>query len=272
MKLGKEPTLAVVTVTVALSALMPAFGQTTAQSHTSRVASSSASKGMAAIDQAARNSKYLFVFFWKTNDDQTQRMLGVFETAKQGMAEVAATAAIQITNPTERPIVDKFGVSRAPMPLVLAIAPNGAVTRGFPIKFTEEKLREAIVSPCTAQCLKALQDRKLVLLCVQNEKTEFSQAAWQGVQAFKADTRFTKATEVVSLNPADRNEASFLNMLKVDPQTPHAVTLLMAPPGTTLAQFSGPVTKDEIVTTIASAQSVCGPGGSCGPGGCGPKR
>ena len=29
---------------------------------------------------------------------------------------------------------------RAPMPLVLAIAPNGAIMGGFPTKFTEEAL------------------------------------------------------------------------------------------------------------------------------------
>ena len=50
--------------------------------------------------------------------------------------------------------MDKFGVSRAPMPLVLALAPNGAITKGFPIKFDEKQLREGFVSPCTAKCLK----------------------------------------------------------------------------------------------------------------------
>ena len=52
------------------------------------------------------------------------------------------------------------------MPLVLAVAPNGAITGGFPLKLTEQDVAGAFVSPGTAGCLKAMQARKLVLLCV----------------------------------------------------------------------------------------------------------
>src|SRR5208283_2699955 len=58
-------------------------------------------------------------------------------------------------------------LSRAPMPLVLAVAPNGAVTGAIPLKLTEAQVGQAFVSPIAAQCLKAVQSRKLVLLCVQ---------------------------------------------------------------------------------------------------------
>ena len=54
-------------------------------------------------------------------------------------------------------IVDKYGVSRSPMPLVLAIAPCGAITKGFTKTFDEDQLRTAFVSPCTAECMKALK-------------------------------------------------------------------------------------------------------------------
>ena len=90
-------------------------------------------------------------------------MYGVFQSAMKKWTESTDSIGVQITDPNEKPVVDKFGVSRAPMPLVLALAPNGAITKGFPIKFDEKQLREGFVSPCTAKCLKALQDRKLVL-------------------------------------------------------------------------------------------------------------
>ena len=166
-------------------------------------------------------------------------------------------------------MVDKFGVSRAPMPLVLALAPNGAITKGFPIKFDEKQLREGFVSPCTAKCLKCLQDRKLVLLCVQNEKTQFTQVAMTAAQSFKADARFAKATEIVTLNPEDQAEAAFLQDLKVDPRTPQAVTVLLAPPGQPVASFVGAVTKDQIVAKVQAGPCA---GGKCGPGGCCPPR
>ena len=104
-----------------------------------------------------------------------------------------------VADPAEKPIVDKFGVRGAPMPLVLAIAPTGAATRAFPKQFDEAQFQQAFVSPCTAKCMRAIQDRHLILLCVQNGKTQFNQEAMQGVEAFKADPQYAKGTEVVTL-------------------------------------------------------------------------
>jgi hypothetical protein len=221
------------------------------------------------MDAAARNNKYLFVFFWKENDKQSGTMYGVFQTAMNKWAESTDSIGIQITDPSEKPVVDKYGLSRAPMPMVLALAPNGAVTKGFPITFDENQLQQGFVSPCTATCLKCLQEQKLVLLCIQNEKTPFSQIAWSGVQEFKADARFAKATEIVVLNPDDRAETPLLRDLKVDPRTPQTVTVVLAPPGQPVASFVGAVTKDQIVAKIQAGPCA---GGQCGPGGCGAQK
>ena len=94
--------------------------------------------------------------------------------------------AIQVTDPAEKPIVDKFTLRGAPMPLVLAIAPTGAATRAFPKQFSEAQLQQAFVTPCQAKCMKVIQDQRMILICVQNSKTQFNQEAMQGVKAFKS--------------------------------------------------------------------------------------
>ena len=160
----------------------------------SMAASPQVSRGMAAIENAARSNKYLFIFFWKQNDQNTGAMFQKYKEVMPKMADRADPLVIHVADPAEKPIVDRFDVSRAPMPLVVALAPNGAITKGCPVKFDEKQLREAFVSPCTAACMKALQNRKLVLLCVQNHKTQFNQVALRGVQEFQADARFARAT------------------------------------------------------------------------------
>lgn len=230
------------------------------------------SKGMAAIENAAENNRYLFIFFWKDTNEHARDMYSVFHSAMAKMAQSADSIGIQTTDPSEKPVVDKFGVDRAPMPLVVALAPNGAITKGFPVKFTEQQLQEAFVSRCTEQCMKALQDRKLVLLCVQNGTTQFNQVALRGVRDFKTDARFAEATEVVMLNPGDRTETTFLEGLQVSPRTDKAVTILLAPPGSPIARFEGPVTKEQLVAKVAAAKSGPCADGKCGPGGCGPKK
>ncbi|MBL7039968.1 MAG: hypothetical protein ISR77_15125 [Pirellulaceae bacterium] len=247
----------------------PLIGQTGPEH---RVAAKT-SPATSALNTAARNGKYLFVFFWKENDRQTQTMYGVFKSAAPKIAESATAISVNTNDAREKPIVDRFGVSRAPMPLVLALAPNGAVTKGFPVRFTEEQLlHDAFVSPGTAKCLKALQDRKLVLLCVQNQGTQFSQAAMQGVMGFKSKAQLGSATEIVMVDPSDANEASFLQSLEVDPRTANAVTVLLAPPGRPVAKFVGPVNTDDIVAKVTASQSACGPGGCCPGGQCGPQK
>jgi hypothetical protein len=243
-----------------------------AASPISRADAAGASRGLAAVAQAEQTSRYLFIFFWKQDDAQSQRMFGVLQGFLKRMPNGVDSIGIQATDPNEQAIVEKFGVSRAPLPLVLALAPNGAVTKGIPAPFTEQDLEQAFVSRGVAESLKALQERKLVLLCVGNQRMRDLPAALQAAQQFQADARFAKSAQVVTLDPDDQSEASFLRDLQVDPRSPTVTTVVLAPPGQPVARFAGPVSKEQIVAKIAAAQSSACPGGSCGPGGCGPKR
>ncbi len=226
--------------------------------------------GMAAMEEAARAKKYLFAFFWKTDNEQTAAMKKVFDGAVKKAADRAQPVAIRVDDPAERGIVAKFALDRAPMPLALAIAPTGAVMGGFPQKFSEAQLLDAFGTPCTEKTMKALQDGKLVFLCVQNGSTQANEEALKGVTEFKADARYAEATEVVILDPTDSAEAAFLADLKIDRQTPEAVTAFLVPPGAVVAEFKGATSKDELIAALQKANTGCGPGG-CGPGGCAPK-
>ncbi len=225
----------------------------------------------ALMDEAAKANKYLFAFFWKTESDQTTAMKKVFEDAVAKISDRATAAIVQVTDPAEKEIVEKFTLDRAPMPLALAIAPNGAIMGGFPNEFTEEALVNSFGSRSTEKCMKSVQDGKLVFLCVQNAATTLNAEALQGVQDFKAEAQYANVTEIVKLDPADSAEASFLSDLKIDPQTKVAVTAFLAPPGAVIAEFEGATKKDDLIATLVKASSACGPGGSCGPGGCGPR-
>lgn len=235
------------------------------------VAAANQETAMQRLEQAAAENKYLFAFFWKTDNEQTGAMKKVFGEAVAKISERAASAIILVTDPAEEEIVNKFGLDRAPMPLALAIAPNGAVMGGFPNEFTVEALLGALGSPATEKCTKCLQNGKLVFLCVQNASTKSNEEALQGVRDFKAEAQYADLTEIVKLDPADSAEASFLGDLKVDPQTKVAITAFIAPPGVVVAEFEGPTEKNQLIAALQQAGSACGPGGSCGPSGCGPQ-
>jgi hypothetical protein len=221
--------------------------------------------GMPAVEKARQNKKYLFALFWKEKDEHLAALKTVLEKAMAKVADRADSVVVDVTEPAEGPIVDKFDLDRAPMPLVLVLAPNGAITGGFPKKFAEKDLLDAFATPCCERCMKALQDKKLVFVCVQNEATKSNAAAMQGVRDFQADPQYREVTEVVTLNPADKAEAAFLADLKIDSKTAEAVTALLAPPGSVVAEFKGQTTKKDLVAAIQKVGSDCCPGGACGP-------
>jgi len=246
-------------------AVMLGFGLTTDAKAASPTEGSapSASRATAALKTAAKHDKYLFIFFFDKEDAQTSTMKAVFQKAMAKMTDRADSMTINVMDPAEKPIVDKFRARGAPMPLVLAIAPTGAATKAFRKKFAEAQLQQAFVTPCTAKCMRAIQYRHSILLCVQNGKTQFNKEAMEGAKAFKADPKYTKGTEIIMLNPADKAEQRFLKDLQVDPKTTRAVTVLVMPPGAPVARFTGAVTKDDITDAVTAAQSSCGPGCNC---------
>jgi hypothetical protein len=234
-----------------------------AASPSERAASASTSRAATALEAAAKENKYLFIFFFAGQDTHTGAMNGVFQTAMTKMTDRANAITIHVADPAEKPIVDQFGVRGAPMPLVLAIAPTGAATRAFPKSFNEAQFQQAFVSPGTAKCMKVIQDQRMILICVQNDKTQFNQEAMQGVKAFKTNSAYGKATEIVMLDPADKAEQRFITDLQVDPRSTTAITVLVTPPGAPVAHFAGPVSEQQITAKVKEAEAGCGANCSC---------
>jgi hypothetical protein len=231
------------------------------------------SQAHAAMDRAAASQKYVFLFFWKEQNPQTDKAWKVLQPAVAHMADSAEVVSIQVTNPAEKQIVDRYDASRFPMPTVLAIAPCGAITKAFIKPFDENQLRSAFVSPCTQLCLKALQSRKLVLCCVVDQaRPQDPVMIPQAAADFKADAQYGPATEIVLVNARDVNEAAFMKDFQVDPGSPKPVIVFLAPPGAMIGKFNGAATKQQLVAQLVSAQSNPCAGGKCGPNGCGPKK
>lgn len=230
---------------------------------------SAAENGMDAIQNASKENKYLFIFFYKEMNEKTIQLQKIFDQTMQKLGEQSRSIKVKSTDPAEKPIIDRFNLKRSPMPFVLVLAPNGAITGGFS-SFTEDQLMGAFTSAGAAQCLKGLQEKKLVLLCLQNDQTINNEDALRGVNDFKADERFSNATEVVVINPADKNEQKFLNQLSIDTHSNQATTVLISPPAEIIGTYQGPTSKDKILADLQKASSCCCGPGCCCPGGCCP--
>ncbi|WP_417377410.1 hypothetical protein [Gimesia maris] len=227
-------------------ALLSAFLTTGYSAH-------AASPGEQSVAAAAQNNQFAFVMFYRGNDAATQAMHGAIKSALAERSD-AAIVPVQISNPAEQVLVKKFDATRVPMPAVAVLAPNGAVCSVFPQKVTGQQLTAAIVSPGQASCLKALQDKKIVVLCAQpTASTEIP----VGVRQFQADKLYANRTEVVSVLASDPNEAKFLSQLRVPTNQPAPVVAFMAPPGVMVGVFNGHITHSELAQKLAAAGKCC---------------
>lgn len=204
--------------------------------------------------QAAAEGKTIYLVFYRSWDAAAQAVGQAVKTHADKHAGRATWAAVGITDPAQKALVDKYQVGRAPMPLVLGVHPNGAITGVFQKPMTEAEFVQTLVSPANAECMKGLQANRLVLLCVQ---TAAQQPVPQGVKDFQADPHFGQRTQVLTVQLKDPNEASFFAHLQIDPQTAAPVTVFMAPPGVLVGRFPPTASKAELSQALHKAGKCC---------------
>jgi len=216
-------------------------------------AEAKASPGASAVKQAAAANKHLYLFFYSEDDQATQTVRKSFEAVMAKMTGVAQWIALRRDDPAEGALADRFQLQTFPMPLVVVLAPNGVVAGGGLAEYMpEEKLRAAIASPCQQRFLKALQEKKAVVLCAYDKNVTSDDPAMKAVSEFKADAANAGAVEVVRIDPADAAEAGFLKQLEVDPKG-GLTTIILAPGQVLLGKLSGPVTKEMLTAALKSA-------------------
>src|SRR4029078_5070805 len=91
--------------------------------------------------------KFRFILFWKENNAATQKMTEALKRAVTERSQRAEWISVNVNDGAQRPIVDRYHVERAPMPMVLCVAPNGAITGGITRQITDEVIEKALVTP-----------------------------------------------------------------------------------------------------------------------------
>lgn len=217
-----------------------------------------------AFKRASAEGKHLFILFFESDDAATQAACKTLDTVTAQLADKALQIAVKKDAPEETALTDRFGIRAAPLPLVLVLAPNGAVTLGCTGQgITAEKLRAGIASPTHQKCLKALQDGKVAILFVCRKSEPDDGPALRGMHELGSDPTYSKAVEIVRVDPSDGAETAFLKRLNIDPNA-DLTTLVLVPPMSLLKRFTGAVTKESLTDALKTASLGCG----CGPGGC----
>jgi hypothetical protein len=213
-----------------------------------------ASKAEHALEAAARQGKYTFLLFHRSQDAATEAMAQRLTKSVAGREEQVSMAYVNVAEPGEKAIIEKFGVNRAPLPLTLAIAPNGAITGVFQ-KLSADAVEQAIVTPAMMESMKALQEGKIVLVCVHPTARS---AVPQAVLGIEKHPHYKGRTTVISLLASDPAESKFLAQMKIGAASVRDVTTaVLAPPGVLVEKFGATATSYEIDAALVKAGKCC---------------
>lgn len=236
----------------AFAVLAPTFVM--AQARNAAPAAAPASKAQATLEQASKEGKTTFLMFFKQQDAASNAMAATLKEGLTDKTDRAAVAYVQITNPAEQALVTKFDVARAPMPMIIALAPNGAMTGMFSQKVTAEKLDDAFVTPTMMFVMKNLQENKLVLVTVQGSAKAPAPVA---IKDFQSDPHFKDRIVTIGMTAADPLEGKFVGQMQIDPRAKVTHTILLAPPGVMVGKFDAVASKNDIAAALAKAGKCC---------------
>lgn len=231
--------------------------------------SNAASNAEAAIQAAAKQNRYIFVTFYKSKDSASKSMLANMKSIQGKYANRADFVSVDAGDKANKAIMSRYGADRSPMPLTIVLAPNGAVTAGFPKQIKNNDMSSVFVSDGMASVLKVLQGGNLAAVCIQNSRTKHNKDSLEAAQGLKNNAQFRGAVEIVKIDPSDRGESQFMKQCKVDTASTDAQIVIIAPPGRVVGKFGGTVTANVMAASLVKSLGGGCSGGSCGPGGCG---
>jgi competence protein ComGC len=217
---------------------------------------------MEAIESANKSGLVVFLVITDPGNANTQKALDI---ANQAHEKYVKSEVIQMnrSDAANKDLVAKYGVSNAPLPLILVIASNGVVTGGYPsYQATADLLLKVIPSPVKADVMSALSKGKSVFLVVSRknmtEKNEVMNTCAQ------ACIEMQNNAKLIALDLDDQKEKSFMTELKIDQSITSPQTFVINPKGQITGTFNDDVNTTELVASAKKlpAATGCCPGGS----------
>ncbi|NLD99683.1 MAG: hypothetical protein GX640_07390 [Fibrobacter sp.] len=103
-----------------------------------------ATTAKSAIEEASKAGQFLFLIFYEADDAQFSAIKKDVEDFKKSTAKKIVLYNAKVSDPANKEITEKYDIQISQTPLLLVIAPNGAVAGGYPGTVTAEQLNQSI--------------------------------------------------------------------------------------------------------------------------------
>ncbi len=221
-------------------------------------------------DIAAASGKTVFVLVTEpgaAGSEEARSLVG------QVMAKVPSSQLVEVNraDAANAAFIAQYRLLAAPVPLVIVIAPNGALGGGMPTaQATTELIAKLVPTPKKAEALKALQSGKAVFVTASRK----GMAEEGGVMSACAAAcgQMAGKSAALQLDMDDPSEQVFMQELKLNPQATQPITVVINTQGQITGAFNGPVEVGSLVQAATKKAGGCCPGGATSSAGCGPTK
>jgi hypothetical protein len=212
-----------------------------------------------AIADASAAGQFLCLVFYETKDASFTAMSSSIETFIKTSTKNILVYNAKVGDPANQEVQDRYFVTKGDLPMLLVIAPNGAITGGSPKTVTADQLTQfTAFSDLMLKVVKPLQEQKVVLVALQNASTRFNTDSWAGVNAFANDTNYKKFVAAVKADPTATGSQDFIKQCQLIPPILQATVVVLIPPGKIAKVLTGKTTKDDILKSLQACKAGSG--------------
>lgn len=209
------------------------------------------------LKEAARRGRYVFFFFHRRGSKPSEEMAKVIRKAKRSLKDRADFHFVELSDAARAAAVRRFKVRGEPVTVV--VAPGGAVSAYIRGPAPIEALERAIVSPGMAGVLRAIQEQRVVFLCVLGKRSRW--AAESLAAAKRMEAALEGIASVVVVDPADQREKDLLLRCGAPTDGKVARIVVIGPGGVVAHRLAGRVSDDDLA---AAFSKMLTDGGGCG--------
>jgi len=214
-----------------------------------------------AMAEASAAGQFLCLIFNDAQDASSTGLSSSIATFKKSSTKKIAVYNANLKDPENKELAGKYGIQSGPdLPMLLVVAPNGAITGGSPKTVTDEQLKQFIgISDLMLKTIKVLQERKVALVALQNSSTKFNAESWAGVNEFSSDTIYKNYVTAIKADPSATGSLEFIKQCQLIPPLTEATVVVLMPPGKIGKILSGKIAKADILKSL----QACTAGSGC---------
>jgi hypothetical protein len=221
------------------------------------------------LDTAAKAGKVAFCLVYDQSAlqiDQARQLIADAMTRVPGAVKVE----IDRGDPANAGFVSKYGLSSAPIPLILVASSTGTITGGvIAQQGTVDQLVKMVPSPKKAEIIKALSEGNAVFVTAYRKSMKSVETV-NSACAMACQQMAGKSVQV-KVNMDDPAEVGFLTEMKVNVASTEPVTLVANAQGQVAGMYTGSMQVADLVTAATKKVGGCCPStvtkpdASCGP-------